>query len=231
MTAVVSTVAVVTHDDAWAGGYGIYLEGEISDAWVDDYIPFANSGRKVIRDFRSGMGGLGFVYDTNIARDEPINYRFKIGYRYGQRKWDKTDTITVPRNLDKPNAFAQVITFEPKSRSAQGLTLNQTLGYGFVRNQAYRVWAGPTVRLNIDWYGVATDLDIVDVAFGGGPEIGINYHLGDNLSVGASVSYNFLYLGEHFETTGDDQRFDGYQHLLALSISVFFRSEFDRFGD
>ncbi len=233
VTAVVMvTAAVLTSSDAQAGGYGLYLEGEFSQASIDKIFSFA--AEKIDRDFKSAMGGVGFIYDSNVARDEPINYRIKIGYRHGRRKWDDKSDVAIPSAGDPDDTDARpitFITFEPKSEWVPGLTFNQTVGYGFIRTPLYRVWAGPTLRFDVDWYGVATDLDVVDLAVGGGPELGINYHLNDHLSLSASLSYNFLYIAEHFETTGTDQRLQGSQHLLALTVSLLFRNESDRWGE
>lgn len=233
LTAVaVATAAVLTSSAAQAGGYGLYLEGEFSQASIDRKFSFA--AEKIDRDFKSAMGGVGFIYDSNVARDEPINYRIKIGYRHGRRKWDDETDIGIP-SAGEPDdvgvSAPTIITFEPKSKWVPGLTFNQTVGYGFIRTPLYRVWAGPTLRLDVDWYGVATNLDVVDLAVGGGPELGINYHLNDHLSLSASLSYNFLYIAEHFETTGTDRRLQGSQHLLALTVSLLFRNESDRWGE
>jgi hypothetical protein len=224
----VLAAAALVSGDARAGGYGVYLEAEYSDASLDSFIAF--NTEKVNRDFESGMGGLGFVYDTNVSRDEPFNYRFKIGYRFGRRDWDENTKVTFPRAPDQQDPDTSPISFNQDAKDAQGVTLNQTLAWGFFRNQTVRVWAGPAVRLNIDWYGVATDLDVVDVGIGGGPELGINYHLNEQISLSTSLSYSYLYLSENFDTIGDDKEINGSQHFVALSISVFFRTESDRWG-
>lgn len=232
LTVALVIAAVMSPNGARAGGYGLYLESEFSDASIDEKFSFSDD--KINRDFESAMGGFGFVYDTVVARDEPLNYRVKIGYRLGRRKFDDESKITLPEQVpiaDDNGVLTSVpLTFTPKNETAQGFTLNQTLGYGFLRTSLFRVWAGPTVRFNVDWYGVATDLDIVDVSIGGGPEVGLNYHLSDQLSLSASLSYNYLYIAEYFETTGEDQKLAGSQQLLAFSVSLFFRNASDRWG-
>jgi len=220
--------AVLVSSDARAGGYGVYLEAEFSDASLDKFI--ALNDDKVVRDFKSAMGGFGFIYDSNVSRDEPFNYRFKVGYRYGHRDWDENGTVTIPRSQDTQDPDLTPVSFKQDSDDIQGVTFNQTLGYGFVRNSTLRAWAGPTVRLNVDWYGAATDIDVVDVAIGGGPELGINYHLNDELSISGSLSYGYFYLAEHFESNGDDEKIEGSQHILALTISILWRNESDRWG-
>jgi hypothetical protein len=235
------TAAGLMPGAAQAGGYGFYLESEFSDASIKDKFSFDDD--KTNRGFESAKGGFGFVYDTNVARDEPLNYRVKVGYRHGRREFDDESEISIPEQVPiasqnppmvPPPAGTKIddpITFTPKNETVPGLTLNQTLGYGFVRRPLYRIWAGPTLRFNVDWYGVTTDLDVVDLAIGGGPEVGFNYHLSDRLSLSTTLSYNYLYIAEHFETTGEDYRLDGGQHLLAFSINLFYRTVTDRFDN
>ena len=219
--------ALMVGSDAHARGF--YVEGEYADTSVDGRIPF-NTG-KIKRDFDDTMLGVGFLFDSNVATDALISYRFRIGYRHANRTWDEKRTVTFPRRKDELDFLQPTITFKTDSQRVQGVTFNQTLGFGLLTRPEYRLWAGPSVRLNVDWYGVATGLDIVDVSAGGGPEIGVNYHLGDTMSISASFSYSYMYFGEHFETKGNDLRFDGSQHLLTLSIGFMFRSEYDRFGE
>ncbi|MBW2387875.1 MAG: hypothetical protein JRG89_05500 [Deltaproteobacteria bacterium] len=241
------TAAVWAPDDARAGGYGLYLEADFSDASIDKQFSFSEQGfifsdpnfsfsdEKTDVGFEAAMGGIGFIYDTNVARDEPLNYRVKMGFRVGRRKPDDKTPISIPGQVPiaddmTGNEVNNPITFKPKTETILGLTLNHTLGYGFMRRPSFRIWAGPTMRINVDWYGATTDLDIVDVSVGGGPEIGFNYHLSDQLSLSTSLAYNYLYISEHFETTGEDRRLEGSQHLLALSVSLLFRTESDRWS-
>lgn len=221
--------AVLVHGDANAGGFGLYNEGEFTRAELDRFLTL-NTG-KVNRDFEQGMWGIGFSYDTNVARDTPWNYRFKVGYRHGERKYDENDRITVTRRTDSQDPDEITIRFVPKTKTVNGFTFAQTLGYGFLRDPDYRLWAGPSFRLNVDWQDIVTDLDTVDVSVGGGPEFGVNYHLSDRWTVAGSVAYNFMYLSQSFEVTGKDRKFEGYQHEVALTLTFFWRTENDRFEE
>jgi len=215
--------------DAHARGYGMYVEGEYADTSVEGNIAFNPDG--VDRDFEDTMIGLGFVFDTNVAADSPFSYRFKVGYRTANRKWKTRQRVNVPRRTDQEDQLETTMTFISKPQRVQGVTFNQTITYGVLRRPDLRLWVGPTLRFNADWYGATTGLDIVDISVGGGPEIGINYHLGERVSLTSSIAYHYMYFGEHFETKGDDIRFDGSQHLLTFSIGLLFRTEFDRWLD
>ncbi len=212
---------------AFAGGFGLALESEWTSAENDANIPF-NPGR-VNRDFDQHMGGVGFSYDTNIARDEPWNYRFKVGYRIGRREPDDDSTVRVNRRIDSEDPDEELISYEPDNETVQGFTLHQAVGYGFWRKEHHRIWAGPSVRLNVDWYGPVTNLDVIDVAIGAGPEIGINQHITDRLSVSLSASYNIMWLSESLRVTGKDRKFDGYQHMGAVALTIFWRTVDDVF--
>jgi hypothetical protein len=212
-----------------AGGHGVFFETEYSDASIEKEIPF-NVG-KVNRDFDGFMFGAGYLYDTNIATDNPLSYRIRLGYRIGKRNPDDKTTIRLANRLAQTDLDVGDTIAKVKSKTAQGVTLTQTIGYGFIRNETYRVWAGPTVRLNADWYGLATNIDVVDIAFGGGPEIGINYHLNDRISLTSSIAYSVLYFAEHFESKGKDPTFKGYQHHVGLTFGVLWRNIDDQFGN
>ena len=223
-------VISLTANAAHAGGHGLYAEFEHAWTSIEGDLTF-NSPVKVNRDFDDSMGGVGFLYDTNVATDTLINYRVRVGYRAGKRNWNKKRTVTLESRTCQEDPLCESSEFKQDSETVQGLTFNQTLGFGLIRRPEYRVWMGPTMRVNVDWYGADTHLDIVDVSVGGGPEIGVNYHLNDRMSATASFSYNFMYFGEYFETVGHDKRFDGSQHLLTLSVGFLFRTEFDLFED
>ena len=222
-------VTSLTANTAHAGGYGLYAEFEHAWTSSNGYLAFNND--KINRDFDDSMGGVGFLYDSNVATDTLMNYRVRVGYRAGKRNWNKKQTVTFARRRDQEDPLDGPSTFKQDSETVQGLTFNQTVGFGLIRRPEYRVWMGPTMRVSVDWYGATTNLDIVDVSVGGGPEIGVNYHLSDRMSATASFSYNFMYFGEYFETAGHDKRFDGSQHLLTLSVGFLFRTEFDLFED
>lgn len=226
--AVLLSLSPLVAPEARAGGYGAALEYEWTDSDISEPIPF-NPGRTQ-RDFEQHMGGFQFVYDTNVARDEVLNYRVRVGFRVGERKYDDKQDVRVPRRTDDEDPDEETISFEQDEESLWGFTFHQTVGYGFLRDERYRVWAGPSVRLNVDWHSPTTNLDVINVAFGAGPELGINYHLSDRISLGLTATYNIMYLSEVLQVNGPDRDFDGYQHMGAIAIHFFWRSEDDAFG-
>ena len=160
------------------------------------------------RGFDAAMWGIGFMYDGNVVADELLNYRLEVGYRIGERELDKHSDETV-----------------------NGFTIDQTLGMGFFRTPMLRAFAGPSVRLNFDWYSSPGDTDIVDVAIGLGPRVGLNLHLTDTLSVTGSVAYHYMYLSENLESKGINRTVDGPQHIVGFRIGILWRAESDVWGD
>ena len=87
------------------------------------------------------------------------------------------------------------------------------------------------MRLNFDWYSSAGDVDIVDVAIGMGPRVGLNLHLTDTLSVTGSVAYHYMYLSENLESEGLNTTVDGPQHIVGFRIGILWRAENDVWDD
>lgn len=217
----------IADSGARAGGYGLYNEGELAKSKIDARIPFNTD--TVVRDYEQAMWGIGFSYDTNVARDAPWNYRFRVGMRYGKRDFDQHDTIFVGRRIEEEDPDEKVLSYDPKTDTLFGFTLHQTIGYGLLRNESLRLWAGPSLRLDVEWQNLVTNLDSVDVSIGAGPELGINYHVSDRISLAGSVAYDFMYAKETFQVDGPNRQLDGYEHIVSAAITIFWRTEDDRF--
>lgn len=160
------------------------------------------------RGFDAAMGGFGFLYDGNIATDELLNYRLAFGYHVGDRDFDEGGSETV-----------------------NGFTFDNTLGFAALRNSRFRIWGGPSLRLNFDWYEVSGDVDVVDVAIGIGPRFGVNVHLNDQISLTTSFAYHYMYLSELLESQGFNRTIDGPQHMVGINLGVLWRSEDDLWED
>jgi hypothetical protein len=160
------------------------------------------------RDFNAKLGGLGMLWDSHIAADNLLNYRLGVGYRLGRRSIHRQDNETV-----------------------NGFIFDQTIGVSLLRSSRFRVWAGPSVRFNVDWYSSQGDLDIVDVGIGFGPRIGANYHLTDRLSLTSSLSFHYAFLSENIENSGSNQTYEGSQYIVGLRLGVFWRGEYDNWDE
>ena len=74
--------SLLVGDVAHAAGFGGYLSYSKIDGGVDD-LPFLGD-----QDYESDRFGLGFVMDTNVAKDSLFNYRLEVGYQHSWREFD-----------------------------------------------------------------------------------------------------------------------------------------------
>jgi hypothetical protein len=81
----------------------------------------------------------------------------------------------------------------------------------------------------LDVPDLGVGLDIVDVSIGGGPELGLNWNIGERMTLSTTLAYQVLYVGEIVDTDFDTETFDGFEHLVTLNLSFFFRLPSDNF--
>jgi len=98
-----------------------------------------------------------------------------------------------------------------------------------------RVWAGPALRLNVDSYS-ADDFDLLEFNVGLGPQLGVNFHVGERASMGLSFGYQYLFVWTEWSRDpgylypgDDDIQSIGGEHKIFVNLSFFFRSAGDRF--
>ena len=159
---------------------------------------------------------IGLTLDTAVAMDRVFNYRLELDYEYAK--------ATV-----EPEAGG---TFD---YTLQGIGINNVFGFGFVRNRAVRVYAGPVVRFGAHKITEGR-YDGFEIDFGAGAEIGANFHLGDNVSI--STTFGYQALAAYVQTDEFDRPYDGgeteygrlgYNHRVTVGVSVLFRSVGDTF--
>jgi len=146
--------------------------------------------------------------DTNVARDRLVNYRLDVNYEH--------TNFTGTYNFDQPMGTI----------SGNGGSINNAVGFGLVRTKTVRLWLGPTFRLGGAYYGDATDIGIVDVA--GGVDLGLNLHTSRDVSIGATVGYQYAY--SYIGNTRDLTRgLGGGGSRARAAITVLFRTAGDQF--
>jgi hypothetical protein len=195
-----------------AAGAGVYLEygragGEV---YFDDGLPDA--------EYDTNKFGVGFVFDTNVAKNSLFNYRLSLGYRHSERDYEMLYPV-----------------YSGAEEDFHGFTMNHTFGFGLYRGPALRLWLGPAIRLGVDVIDEHdSSLDAWDLSIGAGPQLGVNVHAGDYLSFSISAAYQYLYVARierHENPFGDDDLdgLNGTQHLGTLNVSFLFRSKGDRY--
>jgi hypothetical protein len=214
---ILSFLVAFAPKQAFALGLGAYFEflhgeGEVDFLGIDDL------------DFDSDKFGFGFALDTNLAENRLFNYRMTFGYQHTDRDLD--DSILT--------GFFSDIDYN----DANGFSFNNAFGFGIWRGPRHRLWAGPAIRLGVDVFDADTnlsntDIDIVDASVGGGPMIGLNLHAGENVTIGLTAGYQYLYVAEivTVDTGGFDETesFDGHEHLVSANVTVFFRTAGDQY--
>ncbi len=115
----------------------------------------------------TSVESLGFVYDNNLARDTLSNTRINIG-------WTSTEYEAEEYGKSKMDL--------------SGLSMDATFGFGFIRNQRVRIWAGPQLR----FFTMSGDFESKEFAdrkidsgfgIGAGGVLGANIHFGSSLSL------------------------------------------------
>ena len=141
---------------------------------------------------------IGFVLDTNVAKNALFNYRLNVAL----------DTIDFGHGLE-----------------ADGYVMDHTFGFGVLRNKYVRLWLGPQINLayytddikfrdnNIHY---KTDFDAFGI--GVGPAMGVNIHAGDFISFTATTGYKYMFLFGDFV---DD--FTGYEGQYYINFGMLFR--------
>lgn len=194
-------VVLASVQDARATGLGLYFDyGNVFDGQLDDTI----AGDI---DYDEDHFGGGFSFDTNVAADKLFNYRLDVGYQHVEGEY---------------GAFGDL--------DGDGFVLDNAFGFGVFRSDLARVWIGPAVRLSFDFFdNVPVFDDVFKFGVGVGPEVGVNLHTGDLVSIGLTGGYQIRYVVA--EPDGSYSTEDGYEQMGFIKMHVLFRLDGDSFGD
>jgi hypothetical protein len=206
------TVVIVAFmmNSAQAIGLGLYgtwqagpVDWEFDDTEDGGFI-FDYSGDS------SRVGG-GFVLDTAVAKDKLFNYRLNIGVE------------TFVSDLDE-------LAIE---MDMAGVAIDNTFGFGVLRNDSVRLWLGP--RLRVGYFGgdiqpeVAPDTDIYLLELGLGGVFGANFNIGSTVTLGLTTGYIYSGYGGIVEGAGDaESTLTGYGGRVLFSGVLIFRIGADR---
>jgi hypothetical protein len=202
-------IALLLAPSARAVGLGAYFEYGYANGHLDfDDETFGYDIGDL--DYDTNRVGAGFVLDTNVARDRLFNYRLNVGYQRSSRHFDGLE-----------------------DEDSNGLSLNNTFGFGFYRTPQLRLWAGPAVRINVDIFDTGgSEFDVIDYSIGGGLQAGVNFHTGDHFTVSLAVGYGYMYVSKFFDPSDKERSshsFAGGEHLVNVGISILFRMPGDHF--
>ena len=182
-----------------AAGFGAYLEYAPAGGYVEDG-PYR-------MDYSTNKVGVGFAFDTNVAKNSLFNYRLNLGYQHSWREYD----------FGIEEAY-------------NGFTMNHAFGFALYRSPSWRLWLGPALRLSADvLHEDRIAGRVVNLSIGAGPQLGLNVHTGKHVSLAFSAAYQYLYAGlvHSYDNYSDTDTYDGGQHLGSLNLTFLFRTKSD----
>lgn len=194
-------VCVLGISSAAALGLGTYYSLGWGDGEIE-YDDYYNSNDTIDIDTDHKNRAIGFVLDTNVAKDSLFNYRFNVAI----------DAIEIEseRGIDI---------------EADGFAMDHTFGFGVLRTPQVRLWIGP--QINLSYYheeydhdgNYYYDNDFDLFGFGIGPAMGVNFNIGELFTLTATHGYKFTWLfGSDFR---DD--FYGYEGQYYINFGILFR--------
>ena len=218
----------LTTTNASATGYGAYFEyGRVFDGELTNACgPCSQNRLGLDLDYSEDHYGLGLVLDTAVAKDQLFNYRVDLGYERVEANYE-----------------GFTYRYSPSTRQhGDGISLDNAFGFGIIRNSKMRLWIGPAIRLSMDFFSSGFSSDYYDFGVGGGPEIGLNVHADDRISIGMTAGYQILYSLTEFDHATvfcdrpnevhcvKDHSDDGYEQAFVLKLLVLFRTGDDQFS-
>ena len=155
---------------------------------------------------------IGLATDTNLARDQLINFRFDFGFHTSMFADTTLDTVSG-------NGYGGVLDF--------------ALGFGILRSESMRLWIAPDARVNVDYSGShflsAFTGDALDVQLGVGPKVGLNLHAGDHATVTLSAAYNYKWGWLVFPDSSGAGSLTHRDHYVGVNLAFFWRGGDDRY--
>jgi hypothetical protein len=192
---------------AHAMGFGAYFDygrgwGSFDSVCGTSGCITNSSGRPWDRD----QYGVGFLLDTNASKDTLFNYRLNVGYQ-------RTNEV------DRPTG---------QQLNLNGLMIRNTFGFGLVRTERMRFFLGPVIRLGFQFPDTGSSgVDVFDFDAGVGVALGLNFHVGDSLSLTVGPVYEYLAIVRF--PSGTDVALISGEHVLSVNLGIMFRSASDRF--
>lgn len=190
-----------------AAGWGLYGLGGTGTFNID--LDF-DSGQKAKAKGDALKLGLGFAYDTNVARDELINYRLNIGFENYDMSVDNSSS----------------------SESMRAFNIDNTVGFRIINNKTLRFWAGPEVRLGyMKGSGNGFTDDAESIVYGIGGALGVNMQLSQEYAIAFTTGVrNEWYNGTFDSGAGIKGDLDGSGTFGYFTATFLFKSLEDKYS-
>lgn len=168
---------------------------------------------------------LGFVLDTNVAKNRVFAYRLEVGYERATKSADST-----PYALGYPFPVFVFPTGATGDVIGNGLLLNNTFAFGVWRRERFKLWLGPAVRLGFQSYEYPTGQNGPEFVTGLGVRAGFNYHVSRRITT--SITFGYTYVGRFGDTSsisGEGNSYAQYGNMFGINAAVLFRSAGDQY--
>ena len=196
LLAIVLVSAFMLSESLAMGLGGYYTFGSGSGTWT---INTEGSDDNDIDTDDSGTG-FGFILDTAVAKDKLFNYRLGVGMEKKEYEIDDGPTLKV-----------------------DNFVMDNDFGFGVYRSPNFRLWLGPELKIS---YGTESvdGLDYSVVSIGVGPVVGLNYNIGERLTLGVKSGYLFEYTAGYGEDdNGDSVDHSGTDDFFYFNFAIIYR--------
>jgi hypothetical protein len=204
----VMAVLLLLPAEALCEGYGFYGWGR---GWpsigvpgaVEDLLP---GFEDLEIDLRHDHFTIGYMSDGASSPEDRFGWRFNYGLDIVVTKFEGSNASSgLGFGLD-------ALSSDLYDAVGFGFAVKGAYGYGFIRKERVRVWAGPSVRLNANYVdpkstsfqeGLASyeaDSKGVIVSFGGGVEGGVRYRVSSDLTFDFSTGFHYNFFGSYQDT-------------------------------
>ncbi len=231
--------------EALCEGYGFYSWGR---GWpsigvpgeVEDLVP---EFKDLEVDLRHDHFCFGYMYDGASTPEDRFGWRFNFGLDIVVTKFEGSN---APSGL---GFGIDTFSSDIYDTVGFGFALKGAYGYGFVRKERVRVWAGPSVRLNANYvdaksvsvqeglFSFEADPKGVILSLGGGIEGGVRYVATKDLTLDFSTGFHYNFFGSYQDLNAkvnglsvqDDSFLYGGEPFLFFQIAL--RFDFSRDPD
>ena len=175
---------------AFAVGLGIYTPYAVGGA---DYNDFGTDANHI---------GIGFVFDTNVAKRSFFSYRLHVGFESFSHDYEYQYSYYY-------NGY-RYWAWRSGSNEGTRFVLDNTFSFGLMRTKVVRLWLGPMVRVGI----VNTDEDLGDgfVAGAGLTVLGLNFNIGPVFTIALDAGYLFDVDIYDYD--------DGFNHMFQAKLAL-----------
>ncbi len=225
--------------EAHCEGYGFYGWGR---GWpsigvpgeVEDLLP---EFKDLEIDLRHDHFTLGYLYDGASTPEDRFGWRFNFGV-------DIVVTKLQGTNASSDLGFGlEALSSDLYDAIGFGFATKLAYGIGIVRKERVRVWAGPSVRLNVNYVdqkaasfqegllSVEVDPKGVIMSLGGGIEGGVRYVVSKDMTLDFSTGFLYNFFGYYQDTNlkingqsldSDESFFTGQEPFVFVQIALRF---------